>query len=86
MPTTLEHLNAPEIFLLRQGPEHFVHGDPYRLTGVVEVFGSYAVLKGFSGLLEVPGFRAELRKIGVRSVTWVRSKNGVFIPHSLEVG
>ena len=87
MPCTLEHLTAPEIFLLRQGPQHHRYGDPYDLAGVVEVFGTHAVFKGVNGLLrDIPSLRAELRKIGVKTVRWERIKAGETIQHSLEVG
>ena len=87
MPCTLEHLTAPEIFLLRMGREHHRHGDPYELAGVVEVFGNHAVFKGGNGVLfDIPGIRDALRKIGVKSVRWERIKMGETIHHCLEVG
>lgn len=92
MPCTLEHLTAPEIFLLRQGPEHFAHGDAWLISAVVEKFGSHAVVKGACNLsvgreilLDIRSIRAEFQKLGIASASWKRSKDGVFIPHSMEV-
>ena len=85
MPCTIEPLTAPEIFLLRAGAKHFAYGDPYVMAGVIEQFGPYAAIKGVNGQLDVSGLRAELIKIGVRSLCWERSKGGVFISHSHEL-
>ena len=92
MPITLEHLTAPEIFLLRQGPAHFAHGDDWLISAVVEKFGSYAVIKGACNtcadrthLLDIRSIRDEFRALGITAANWERSKNGVFIPHSMVV-
>ncbi|MGE4334548.1 MAG: hypothetical protein AB7E55_01050 [Pigmentiphaga sp.] len=92
MPCTLEHLTAPEIFLLRQGPKHFAHGDDWLISAVVEKFGSYAVIKGACNtcedrtqLLDIPSIREQFRKLGITAANWERSKDGVFIPHSMVV-
>jgi len=92
MGTTLEHLTAPEIFLLRQGPGHFAHGDDWLISAVVEKFGNYAVVKGACNLsvdreflLEIVSIREEFRKLGITAANWERSKAGVFIPHSMVV-
>jgi len=92
MPSTLEHLTAPEIFLLRQGPDHHRYGDDWLISGVVEKFGSYAVIKGACNLsvdkeflLDIGSIRTEFRKLGITAARWERSKDGVFIPHSMVV-
>jgi hypothetical protein len=92
MPCTLEHLTAPEIFLLRQGPGHFAHGDDWLISAVVEKFGAYAVVKGACNLsvdkeylLDIRSIRAEFRKLGISAANWERSKDGVFIPHPMVV-
>ena len=92
MPSTLEHLTAPEIFLLRQGPQHHRYGDDWLISAVVEKFGAYAVVKGACNLsvdkeylLDIRSIRAEFRKLGITAANWERSKDGVFIPHSMVV-
>jgi len=88
---TLELLTAPEIYLLRQGPEHVKYGDDWILSAVVEKFGSQATVKGACKLtdkeylLDIRSIRAEFRGIGIKSARWDRSKAGVFVPHTMEV-
>ena len=89
---TLELLAAPEILLLRQGPEHLKHGDDWLLSAVVEKYGGRAVIKGACNLsvdkeylLDIRSIRAEFRKLGITEARWERSKDGVFIPHTMVV-
>lgn len=95
MPSTLELLKAPEIYLLRQGPNHFRYGDEWNISGVIEKTGDSVIIKGACNLLldgdrpghklDIASIRAELRKLGVTSVRWERSEEGVFVPHALTV-
>ncbi len=92
MGVTMELLTAPEIYLLRQGPKHLKYGDPWVLSGVVEKFGSFAVAKGVFNispdpghLLDIRSIRQEFHRIGIIEAQWDRSKEGVFIPHSIRV-
>lgn len=83
---TLELLTAPRLYLMRVGPEHRRHGDPYALTALVEIHGTVAEIKGATGrLMDIPSIRAELAKLGVKTVRWERSVAGEMIQHTMEV-
>jgi hypothetical protein len=83
---TLEPIEAPAVYLLRSGPFHIKHGDPYTLAAVVEVVGDVAEIKGATGrLMEIPAIRAEMKRLGVRQVRWQRSVAGEMILHTMEV-
>ena len=92
MPATLERLTAPEIYLLRQGPKHVRYGDDWLISAVVEQFGRHAIVKGACNLsvaheylLDIRSIRAEFKRLGIESAQWERSKDGVFIKHSMIV-
>ncbi len=71
--TTLE----PLVYLLRDGPEHEIHGDPYRFSASVVRIGDTAHIYAASGYRPNIGhIRAALIAAGFTSVEWERIENG----------
>jgi hypothetical protein len=75
MAVTLE----PVVFVVRAGPEHNKHGDPYTDSGTLLISGDVAFLAGVTADAVWPvreQFIDELRKLGVRTLKGQRIKNG----------
>ena len=71
--TTLE----PLVYLLRDGPEHEIHGDPYRFSASVVRIGDTAHIYAASGRRpNIGNIRAALIAAGFTSVEWERIENG----------
>lgn len=97
MPSSLERIIAPIVFLLRTGKEHHCHEnhDKYEASALVEVWpmSGDAYVKGFSGKVNVGDFVAdlkkdlfpELKKWNVKKVILHKIKNETVIEQRIEV-
>lgn len=89
MSVTLE----PVVFIVRSGPEHEKHGDPFTASATLLVTGDRAFVAGGSTAGSVENFlpyRAKLfsalRDLGVRRLCWHRIKHGAVREVEIAVG
>lgn len=97
MPSSLERITAPIVFLLRTGKDHHCHenNDKYEASALVEVWpmSGECHVKGFSGKVNVGEFIAdmktnifpELKRWKVKSVISYKIKNGKVIKQRIEI-
>lgn len=86
MGATVEEIKSPKSYILRLGEKHFKEGDPWNLMAVVEQDGSMAIIKAASGTLkDIPAIRRALSPLGIKTVKYLRCKNGEWITHYIEV-
>ena len=69
-----------DVGIVRAGPEHRYHGDPYTVSGVVVDQGTAAELKGFSGEFTKHEYEAlviRLHRVGFHTIIRDRIKGGL---------
>lgn len=97
MPSSLERITAPIVFLLRTGENHhcYENNDKYEASALLEVWpmSGECRVKGFSGKVNVGEFIAdmktnifpELKRWKVKSVISYKIKNGKVIKQRIRL-